>query len=641
MNVPCPRFLSLLSCFLFLGLSQAGFAQDSVDLRSWGDESYPAVSGFGAGVWTVSGDGSSVVQSVNGQPTLFYSDFNAFNSELEGVISPGGGDDDYIGFALGFLPGDTGNPGTDYLLIDWKAGTQFYDFGNPSCTPGGPAPRGLAISRVRGVPTADEFWAHMNFDTPACSGPDSGLVELARGANLGDTGWQAGVDYTFKFQFTETNVKIYVDDVLELDVDGTFSDGRFAFYNFSQANVTYRGFERSALGPVALCRDVTVSAGSACEADASIDDGSYDPEGGEVVLSQSPPGPYPIGQTSVTLTVTSEGELSSNCTATVTVTEEAPPVITCPDDIRVETESGEVNRDDPLLASFVATATDNCDPDPQITDDAPQTFPTGETMVSFTATDESGNQATCTATVTVVSTAMTRVALDMHPGSCPNPLQVRKQGVVPAAVLGTGEFDVRDIDTSTLLLEGVAPLRWNYEDVSTPAGGDSCQCTTQGGDGYEDLTLKFSAPDVVEMLGEVVNGENRPLVLTGDLMDGTSFEATDCMVIRANGKGGGSDRAPGQGGDSGSRGDAPTSFDLSARGDGPVQTIRYSLPEAVTVRLTVYDVAGRVVKRLVSSPKPAGPHTLQWNTAGVPNGIYFYRLQAGRRVMTQKAALIR
>jgi hypothetical protein len=625
MNAQNTRFLCLFSCLLLLGSSQAGFAQDPVDLNTWSDESYPAVSGFGAGVWTVSGDGSSVVQSVNGQPTLFYSDFNAFNSELEGVISPGSsGDDDYIGFALGFLPGDTGNPSADYLLIDWKGASQSFNFGNPSCTPGSLAPRGLAISRVTGVPTADEFWGHVNFDTPACSGLDSGLVELARGTNLGDTGWQAGVDYTFKFQFTESNVKIYVNDVLELDVSGTFSDGRFAFYNFSQSNVTYRGFERSALGPVALCQDVTVSAGSACEADASIDDGSFDPEGGEVTLSQSPPGPYPIGDTDVTLTVTSEGELSSECMATVTVTEEVPPEITCPDSITVEVEGGEIGRDDPLLASFVATATDNCDPDPEITDDAPETFSTGETVVTFTATDESGNQATCTATVTVVSTGAAPVALDMHPGSCPNPLQVRKQGVIPAAVLGTDSFDVRDIDVSTLLLEGIAPLRSNYEDVSTPITGDSCECTTP---------LKFSAPDVVDVLGEVMNGEDRALVLTGNLMDGTPFEATDCMVIRANGKGGGKDGAPGQDGDG--------SLGMSARGDGYVQVISYSLPEAVDVRLTVYDVAGRVVKRLISSGKSAGSHTVEWNTADVPNGMYFYRLVAGKQMITQKAVLIR
>jgi len=243
------RFLALFSCFLLLGWSQAGLAQDAVDLNSWGDESYPAVSGFGAGVWTVSGDGSSVVQSVNGQPTLFYSDFNSFFSEFEGAITVSGGDDDYIGFALGYLPNDSSNPSADYLLIDWKGITQSFNFSTPSCTPGSNAPAGLAVSRVFGVPTADEFWGHTNFDTPACSDLNNGLQELARGASLGSTGWTTGVEYRFTFEFTPSRLRVWVDDVLEIDISGSFPDGRFAFYNFSQANVTYSGFE---VTPVAV-----------------------------------------------------------------------------------------------------------------------------------------------------------------------------------------------------------------------------------------------------------------------------------------------------------------------------------------------------------------------------------------------------
>jgi hypothetical protein len=219
-------------------------AQSPVDLRTWTGESYPAVAGFGAGVWTAASDGSNVVQSVNGQPTLFVSDFNAFNSEMEGVIrvSTSGGDDDYIGFALGFEPGDSGNSGAEYLLIDWKRASQSFDFGSPSCTPSSLASEGLALSRATGIPTADEFWGHENFDEATCSDLSSGLQELSRGATLGDVGWNFSTDYRFRFQFGSTRVRIYVDDNLEMDVPGQFSDGRFAFYNFSQAAVTYSGF---------------------------------------------------------------------------------------------------------------------------------------------------------------------------------------------------------------------------------------------------------------------------------------------------------------------------------------------------------------------------------------------------------------
>ena len=160
-----------------------------VDLNLWTAESYPAVSGFPAGAWTVNSSGQSVTQVANGQPTLFYSNFNVRGSDVRGSVSvANGGDDDYIGFALGFQPGDTSNAAADYLLVDWKGATQFFDFDGLSTTPGTTAVEGLAVSRVTGVPTADEFWGHTDF----AGDPSGGVTELARGATLGSTGWVAG-----------------------------------------------------------------------------------------------------------------------------------------------------------------------------------------------------------------------------------------------------------------------------------------------------------------------------------------------------------------------------------------------------------------------------------------------------------------
>jgi hypothetical protein len=122
--------------------------------------------------------------------------------------------------------------------------------------------------------------------------------------------------------------------------------------------------------------------------------------------------------------------------------------------------------------------------------------------------------------------------LDIHPTSCPNPLSMKKQGVIPAAILGTETFDVTTIDPATLLLEGVAPIRWNRSDVAAPYTGDLCGCGTDGPDGYMDLTLKFAAPLIREALGPIAPGDVVTLTLTGMLMDGTPFEARDCMIIR-------------------------------------------------------------------------------------------------------------
>lgn len=225
------------ACCLLVGTASAA----PVDLNTWTAESYPAVAGFGAGVWTVGGGGASVTQSVNGQPTFFYSDFSAHGTLITGTITPGSGDDDYIGFALGFRPGDSTNPAANYLLIDWKQASQNFDFGAPSASPGGVADVGLAVSRVTGIPDADEFWQHANL---AGTGAGSGLTELARGATRGNTGWVDNTSYAFAFDFGPGNLRVYVNGVLEVDIVGAFADGRMAFYNFSQADVVYSAFDR-------------------------------------------------------------------------------------------------------------------------------------------------------------------------------------------------------------------------------------------------------------------------------------------------------------------------------------------------------------------------------------------------------------
>src|SRR5690606_37711857 len=119
--------------------------------------------------------------------------------------------------------GDTTNASADYLLMDWKRSPQSFDFGAPSASPGGMAPEGLAVSRVFGVPDADEFWQHANLaGTPA----SSGLEELARGATLGGTGWQHNTDYVFSFDFGPGNLQVFVDGVLQFDITGNFQNGR-------------------------------------------------------------------------------------------------------------------------------------------------------------------------------------------------------------------------------------------------------------------------------------------------------------------------------------------------------------------------------------------------------------------------------
>lgn len=138
----------------------------------------------------------------------------------------------------------------------------------------------------------------------------------------------------------------------------------------------------------------------------------------------------------------------------------------------------------------------------------------------------------------VVSKQPLLVALDIKPGSCPNPLDVKKKDDLPAAILGSADLDVSEIDIASLRLEDVAPHKSSFEDVATPfeplTGKEDCfeDCTTEKKDGFVDLTLKFDPQAVLAALGEVVNKECLVLTLTGNLQDGTPIVGEDVVIIR-------------------------------------------------------------------------------------------------------------
>ncbi|NNE44528.1 MAG: carbohydrate-binding protein, partial [Gemmatimonadetes bacterium] len=78
----------------------------------------------------------------------------------------------------------------------------------------------------------------------------------------------------------------------------------------------------------------------------------------------------------------------------------------------------------------------------------------------------------------------------------------------------------------------------------------------------------------------------------------------------------------------------------------PRTTIRYSLQSSTVVDLTVYDVAGRQVRSLVSRAVAAGPQEAVWDgrdSAGraVAGGVYFARLRAGDYSRTIRMVLER
>jgi len=73
----------------------------------------------------------------------------------------------------------------------------------------------------------------------------------------------------------------------------------------------------------------------------------------------------------------------------------------------------------------------------------------------------------------------------------------------------------------------------------------------------------------------------------------------------------------------------------------PSTRITYDLPTTCPVTLEVFDLLGRCVANLAKGVQPAGNYSILFDGSGLPSGLYFYRLQAGNFIQTQKMVLLK
>jgi hypothetical protein len=296
------------------------------------------------------------------QTTLFYTSEGrlvkrfsvASNSQLANFATLPGGDPPFRAFAVRLLaPGD----GTGGLLVADKSDIKRLNGAG-------------AVVQTYDAP-GQEGWFALTLD------PD------------GTSFWSASFDTSEVFKFDIASGTVLVQ----------FNTG-------TGANTVLGLCQMEDRPPVALCQNVTVATdpGVCTRANASVDNGSFDPDtplfGDTITLDQQPPGPYPLGATNVTLTVTDNLNKSGVCTATVTVFDAEKPAINCSADQVIEcTGPSGAN------ATVGATATDNCALTGSPTCVPPSgNFPIGSTTVTCSASDQSGNSSTCQSTVKVVDT---------------------------------------------------------------------------------------------------------------------------------------------------------------------------------------------------------------------------------------------
>jgi hypothetical protein len=156
-----------------------------------------------------------------------------------------------------------------------------------------------------------------------------------------------------------------------------------------------------------------------------------------------------------------------------------------------------------------------------------------------------------TGTITLVPPPPIPVDVDIKPGSCPNSWNRESKGMLPVAILGREDFDVTQIDVSSITIgradgtggsvgpnEGPPGPHSVFEDVGTPFEGEVCHCHEAEGDGILDLSMKFKTRDVADLLPvDDPNGAFVPLVVSGTLLDGTRFaSSSDCVWLAPPGR---------------------------------------------------------------------------------------------------------
>lgn len=90
--------------------------------------------------------------------------------------------------------------------------------------------------------------------------------------------------------------------------------------------------------------------------------------------------------------------------------------------------------------------------------------------------------------------------------------------------------------------------------------------------------------------------------------------------------------------------DAPAGFRLRQNYPNPFNpstSIRYDLERTSAVRLTVTDILGRPVARLVDRVQGPGSHSAEWSAASTSSGVYLCRLEVDGSSVTRKMVLVK
>ena len=216
----------------------------------------------------------------------------------------------------------------------------------------------------------------------------------------------------------------------------------------------------------------------------------------DVIIINDAPDLFPIDTIIVTYTATDDSGNFATATLRVTIQDTTKPVIVAPDDISLDV-TGLLS----MIQLGTATATDTVDATPVITSDAPTSFLAGTTIVTWTATDDSGNFVTATQKVTIRDTT--------------NPVLVLPSDIIIEA---TGVQTSVDIGTATVTDNAGSITATNDAPDSFPLGETMVTWTAR--DGAENTVTAIQRITVRDTTDPIIAIPNNIIVeATGQLSD--------------------------------------------------------------------------------------------------------------------------
>ena len=73
----------------------------------------------------------------------------------------------------------------------------------------------------------------------------------------------------------------------------------------------------------------------------------------------------------------------------------------------------------------------------------------------------------------------------------------------------------------------------------------------------------------------------------------------------------------------------------------PVTNIRFIISQSDYVQLSIYDLSGQLLEKLVDGKMNKGEHIVQWNASNLPSGTYIYKIESGHFLQIKKCMLIK